>query len=170
MTIQSFGLTPGGILLYDVLFCLTNLIKGVMNSCLKKAGLAIATTTTKLQIVNAIEYVINGVFYAKAATDNIDLTAADEQAISTFCKYLVSIDSAGTVSTTKGNDVSSAADTKLPILPADQSAIGYIQVATDGVTTFTAGTTALDAAGITDTYVDLMAVNSGLDKVALSNK
>lgn len=134
---------------------LQDLFTGLLNRCFGICGLVIATTSTKIKTATAVDYTINGLNYQKAATDNITITAGAVQAISTFCKYLVSVDSSGAVTTTKGEDATTAVLALLPDLPADNAPIGYFQVATSGADTFTAGTTALDAAQVTDTYVDM---------------
>ena len=143
---------------------LNHLVRGG-NLCLGKAGLTVGTTSTKIKIATAIGYAINGVLYAKAITDNIALTAADAQAVSTSCLYLVCIDAAGTVSTVKGTEVLTADITSGKAVltwpqPSsnDVVAIGAVRVDTSASVTFIAGTTALDAAGITDTYYDLFAI------------
>lgn len=124
------------------------------------AGLAEGTNATTIKTTNAVTYTIGGQLYTKAATDNIAFTATAQQAVSTFCLYLVSINAAGTVAMTKGTELGT--DTAvLPALPASSAPLGSIKVATDGATTFTGGTTDLGAAGITDTYVDLAYVNTG---------
>ena len=143
---------------------LNNLIRGG-NLCLAKAGLAIATTTTKIKTANAIDYAINGVLYTKAATDNIAMTAADAQAAGTSCLYLVCIDKDGNVTTVKGDEVSTddvTSGKSVLTWPQPTSndvvTIGAVRVDTSASVTFIAGTTALDAAGITDTYYDLFAI------------
>ena len=134
------------------------------NLCLGKAGLTIASTASKIKTANAIDYAINGYLYSKAATDNIAMTAADEQTAGTSCLYLVCIDSSGTVSTVKGDEVSATdlAAGKPLTWPQPTSndvvAIGAVRVDTSASATFTAGTTDLSAAGITDTYYDLFAI------------
>ncbi len=134
---------------------LQDLLTGLLNRCFGICGLIIASTATKIKTATAVDYTINGKNYQKAATDNITITAGAVQAISTFCKYLVSVDSSGTVTTTKGEDATTAVLALLPDLPADNAPIGYFQVETSGAGTFTAGTTSLAAAHVTDTYVDL---------------
>ena len=135
-----------------------DILTSLLNRSFAIAGLVIATTTTKIKTANAMAYCINGLAYSKAATDNITITAGAVQAVSTFCKYLVSVNAAGTVTTTKGEDAATAVLALLPDLPADNAPIGYFQVATSGAGTFTAGTTALDAAHVTDTYQDLSSI------------
>jgi len=131
-------------------------------ACFSSAGLAEGTNanTFKINAANGagIDYAINGLAYHKADTDNIAMTAHGVQAVSTKCLYLVQIDSAGTVSTKKGTEVSTTALTNgtavlhWPTPDADKCPVGAIKVETDGSTTFTAATTDLGAAGITDTY------------------
>lgn len=130
--------------------------------CFGPAGLAEGTNANTLQVATAFNYRIGNLIYTKAITDNIAMTALAVQAVSTFCKYLVSINAAGTVTLTKGTEVATDASV-LPAVPASNCAVGYINVATDGSTTFTSGTTDLGAAGITDTYVDLAFVDNGAD-------
>jgi hypothetical protein len=138
-----------------------NLLRtGLLNGCFRAAGLIEGTNANTIKITNDIDYAIDGVLYKKAAADNIAMTAAAQQAISTYCMYLVTLDAAGTLTITKGTSV--ATDTAvLPALPASNGAIGAFKIATDGSTTFTSGTTDLGAAGITETYYDLLWPNSG---------
>lgn len=127
--------------------------------CLGKAGLAEGTTTpATIKTTNAIDYTIGHKVYSKAATDNIAMTAAAQQAVSTQCVYLVSLDAAGAVTVTKGTEVAANGTLTLadmPETPDNQCVIGAFKIVTDGSTTFTSGTTDLGAAGITETYVDL---------------
>lgn len=132
-----------------------NLLRAqVLNCNLGYPLLAEGTNAGTLKTTNATTFRIAGVNYTKAATDNITMTAATQQAVSTYCLYLVSINASGTVAITKGTEV--ATDTAvLPALPASSAPLGYIKIVTDGSTTFTSGTTDLGAAGITETFVDL---------------
>lgn len=144
-----------------------NLLRSqVLNRCVNGgagvggAGLTEGTNANTLKTANAISYTIDGRLYTKAATDNIAMTAATQQAVSTYCLYLVSVDAAAAVTVTKGTSVGTDVAV-LPALPADSAPIGYFKIVTDGVTTFTSGTTDLSAAGITETYADLAVVNTG---------
>lgn len=133
-----------------------------INSSSSAAGLAEGTNSATIKTVNILQYAIDGQRYTKAATDNIAVTATAQQAVSTFCLYLVSINAGGTVTTTKGTELGT--DTAvLPALPASSAPVGWFKVATNGATTFTGGTTDLSAAGITATFADLQYVNSGAD-------
>ena len=135
-----------------------NMINCALNAC----GLAEGTNAQTIQIAAAVHFAINGVIYDKAITDNITMTACAEQAISTYCMYLVTLNASGTLKITKGTEL--ATDTAvLPSRPANEAVIGAFKIATNGSTTFTSGTTDLGAAGITDTYYDLMFANTGAD-------
>ena len=120
------------------------------------AGLVEGTNANTIKTANAIDFCIHGIIYSKAATDNIAMTAAVVQNISTHCMYLISIDKAGAVTVTKGAEAKIADDIFLPSTPADQAVIGAFKIVTDGSTTFTSGTTDLGASGITDTFFDLI--------------
>jgi hypothetical protein len=129
-----------------------------------KAGLTIGGTSTKIKIAApngaGVDFAIDGIGYHKADTDNIAVTAHAAQADDTTCLYLVQIDSDGTVSTKKGNEVLTADlgitnSCQWPSPDADNCPIGGYKVVTDGGT-FTNGTTALDDGTITDTYIDFL--------------
>jgi len=118
------------------------------------ADIAEGTNANTLKTQIAINYRIWGVPYTKAVTDNIAMTACAAQAATTYCFYLVSIDSAGSVTTTKGT--AAATDTcTLPATPANEVAIGAFKVYTAAATTFTSGTDDLSKAGLTVTYYDM---------------
>lgn len=131
-----------------------------------RAGLAEGTNAATILIAApngaGIDYAIDGLGYHKADVDNIAVTAHAQQAVSTKCLYLVQVDSAGTVSTVKGDEVLTAdltAGTKVLHWPRpdnDRCPIGAYKVETDAATTFTNGTTDLGAAGITDTYYNFI--------------
>lgn len=127
------------------------------------AGIAEGTGAGTVQIATAFDFTNRGRFATKAITDNIALTAQPVQAINTTCFYLLSIDSAGAVTTTKGQEVltaelaNGAVGLHYPNAPEDDAVFGAIKVVTNGSTTFTSGTTDLGAAGITDTYENLSA-------------
>lgn len=136
-----------------------------LTGCFAKAGLAEGTNANTIKIAApngaGIDYVIHGVAYHKADTDNIAVTAHAQQAVSTSCLYLVQINAAGTVSTKKGTEQLTASlgdnlSIQWPNADADSCPIGGYKVATNASTTFTNGSTDLGAAGITDTYYDFI--------------
>lgn len=119
-------------------------------------ALAIGTDNTTIRNTATITGVVNGVVFTKAATDNIAMTAGTEQAISTFAKYAVCVNSSGTVATVQGNSAATAAAALLPACASGYIPVGAVQIATDNATTFTAGTSDLSASGITDTYFNFI--------------
>lgn len=138
--------------------------------CLSSAGLAIgdgAKTGPAIVSPNGagIDYIIDGIFYHKAdAATVLPLTAATAQAALTTCLYLMQVDSSGTVTSVKGTEVLTANLTngvdvlRWPVPAAGKCPFGAVKVVTAAATTFTPGTTALDAAGITETYYNLSTV------------
>lgn len=152
------------------------------NSCFSKATLAInAASAATIRTTGTTTYTVNGIFYTKAAlsaqsfaathrADGAAVTTADPQyvqPINTTVIYVVALNAAGTVAIvqgsfagqqmTYGSDISKVVTMGggVPTLPAGYTAIGAVKIATNGVATFTPGTTALDAAGLTVTYFDL---------------
>ncbi len=140
--------------------------------CMSKAGLAIGDgAKTGIALASVVgtgtDFCIDGILYNKAdSATNVPLTAAAIQPVLTKCIYLVCINSAGTIATVKGDAVLTAdltAGTKVlrwPQLPVDTAPIGAVKITLASTATFTAGTTALDAANVTATYYDLFAVPS----------
>jgi hypothetical protein len=111
------------------------------------AGLAEGTNAHTLKTTYPVGFEVAGQAYHKAATDNIAMTACAEQADGTTCYYLVTVDAAGTVTTTKGTA------TALPEAPDSEAILGAFKIVTDGAA-FTSGTTDLGAATVTDTYAN----------------
>lgn len=146
-----------------------------LNMPLANAGIAIATTTTKAKTANTMPFQINGSFYSLAATDNFWTLAGTVVAASSWQKYLLLVDTAGaaTIQEATQSLISAAAVSYsnvsglgrwaplLTVLNAGKVIAGYLTVATDATHTFTPGTTALGATGITTTYTN------GLDQALL---
>ena len=127
---------------------------------LSKAGLDEGTNAQTIKIAApngaGVDYAINGIAYHKADTDNIAMTALPVQAAYTACLYLVLIDSAGTVSISKGTAVAVGSDDALVWPNYDRSvycALGGFMVVNAG-STFTCGTTVL---GSLETWYDFAA-------------
>lgn len=138
-----------------------------VTACFSKAGLALGDgAKTGVALVNptgtGIEFAIDGIAYTKAdAATNLPLTVDQVQAADTTCLYLIQVDSAGNVTSVQGESVLTADLTagKTAVHfpePADgKCPIGAVKIVTVAVT-FTPGTTALDAAGVTETYYDFI--------------
>lgn len=89
----------------DVLRSLNSIALG---SFVIAEGTADATIkTTSGNGLTATPYMIDGCYYTKASTDSITATTCAVQAVSTRCRYLISIDKAGTLTVTKGTEVAS---------------------------------------------------------------
>lgn len=159
-----------------------SLQKVLGNRCYTKAVLARdADAATKLQTTNAATYSVGGVLYSKSALNdqaatvthrfNGDaVTTADPayvQPSNTKVKYVVALDAAGNVAVVQGSyagqTIAFKADLSkvltgtgdFPAEPAGYTAIGYFTVETNASATFTPGTTALNAAGVTATFFDV---------------
>lgn len=90
------------------------------------------------------------------------------QGTASYCKYLVSVGTDGTAASgaggieiNQGNFATAAADAKLPDCPENKCAIGYVQVYS-GTGVFVPGTTGMNAAYITVTFVDLLTMPTNL--------
>ncbi len=110
-----------------------------------------------------IDFAIDGIGYHKADAATVaPFTAAVVQPALTKCLYLVQIDSAGAISTVKGTAVLTAdltAGNKVlqwPRPAANKCPVGAVKITLASTATFTAGTTALDAANVTATYYDFV--------------
>lgn len=119
-------------------------------------GLAEGTNAHTLKIASDCTYVIGATDYIKEAIDNVAMTICSEQPVSTYCYYLISADTTGAITVTKGTDSATApgAALAMPALPANSAPLGTILIQTDASHTFTSGTTDLSAAGITATIKD----------------
>jgi len=167
-------LKPGGMQDGDMYDLFTNLKNSVMNGCYADGGLGMdAASSANIETTATISYTIDGVWYSKVASGSISVSGKyngtpASQNVSTYAKYLVCVNAAGNFSIIKGNEHAIAANALLPALPSGYAAIGYFQILTSSTVTYKPGTTRLDATGVTDTYVDLRALNSGSGKVGLT--
>ena len=103
-------------------------------------GLDVATTTTKFKTSGTTNYMIDGVHYAKAATDNI-ATPNGNTIVGEYRKDLITLDAAGSFTVTAGTVAASQAAANLPNTPAGGCPIGHIEVPAS----FTAGTDSVTA-------------------------
>lgn len=136
------------------------LASGIKNRFIGNPTLAIGTVSKKEIKFSTAVYLNDGVFYSltgaevafTATTHDITANATSVQE----AVYLLSVDSAGTVTVTMG-DVSTGAGTALiPEVPSGDTPMGYLRLAVAaGSTDFNATTDDLDAAHLTDTYVSL---------------
>mgnify|MGYP000877198775 FL=1 len=149
------------------------------NLAINAGGAATVKTNT------ALSFTIDGRMYYKAALSAQSIAVTHNwrgetssgyiQPVSTTVYYVICLDASGNVKVVQGNyagqklssdptvgigaSVAGATwvgEGGVPDLPSlDYAPIGILKVATNGSTTFTAGTTLLDAAGVTVTYIDV---------------
>ncbi len=157
--------------------------------CLTKVALEInAGGAATIKTTGTTTYAIDGVLYSKAAlsaqsfavTHNAfgetvggNQPAAYVQPANQTVFYVVSLNAAGAVAISQGSfagqsiaypsDLSKVLTGQggLPAEPEGYTAIGVVKVVT-GATTFTPGTTALDAANVTATYYDVSRLPASL--------
>lgn len=133
-----------------------------------KAGLAIhGANVENVQTVAAVDYSIAGVMYQLAITAEIDLSAlscitetgaADTltaQATATDRAYLLVLNAAGTAKIIQGTAVATGGTCVCPGCPESYAPFAALKVANASGSNFTLGTTALNAANVTTTYVDV---------------
>lgn len=138
--------------------------------CLSKAGLAIGSTTTGVAIAApngaGVDFCVDGTMYhaADAATDAV--TAGQEIADGYTAILLVCMSAAATpvlttvLGTAVDNDdiTNGNAVIEWPAPTAGTCCIGALKVKNASGSTFTTGTTAFNATGITTTYYDLFQI------------
>lgn len=159
--------------------------RALANMVFTKGVLAInAASAATVKTTNAIVYSVDGVMYSKAAlsaqafsalvaadlssafanyTQPSGLTGFYVQPASTTAFYVLAMNAAGTVRTVQGTydnqplvpNVNTAVGKSIvPDVPPGFTPFGIIKIVL-GATTFTPGTTALDAASVTATYYDV---------------
>jgi hypothetical protein len=156
--------------------------KLLANRAMSKAGLQIdGAGEATVKTANAVLYSIDGVIYQKAALAaqsiapthryNKDPVSVNDpayvQPADTTVYYVLSVDAAGDLAVSQGDYagqvVTFSADPSrvyngtgdLPLEPNGYTAFAVIKVVTGDGVTFTPGTTALDAAGVTVSYFDV---------------
>ena len=137
----------------------------IKNMPMKAPGLAIKAGSSALaKVSNTVPYKIDGSIYSVAAGDLPALTGIN-LAASQSVQLSVYVTKAGAFGIAAGTIVASpqtdalgntiiGVRTNAGAVPAGAAVVGHIILTTDNSHTFTGGTTALDAAGITATYID----------------
>ena len=136
--ITETGMSQG-----DLVRLLKSLKTSTLNRTMSSASLTISTwsltqgATAETQL--AFNYTVDGRWYTFAASTNIYLTPTAEQAVSTYCHYLFSINASGKIQVTKGNDASATNKTYLPAAPKGFTVFGAALVKTSAASAFTMG-------------------------------
>ena len=137
--------------------------------CLTKVGLAIGSTATQLSTAAAATTTVDGIFQAsKGATASFAIAAPSGFTVATVpigykASHAVWLDAAGTLTVTQGPlDVISAATDKVgpPVNPGSRACIAVFTVAAVTAAWIPA-TTAMNAAGVTTTYTDVINLPGG---------
>jgi hypothetical protein len=142
-------------------------------------ALANGTNAGSIKTTATVPFTVDGIFYSKAATDNLPFTmtvpAVSSNGYATNGSftgqtggstrlYGVYLDSAGAVTHVPGpicNSTELAAGSCALQFPPPQrgkACIGMVRIAVTAGTTFIPGTTALNAAGVTTTYLNLSGI------------
>lgn len=135
------------------------------NGALTAGGLAIKTASSAdMKTANTITYKVANVLYSKTAVATIDLSALcpgtiadDHQAI-----VAVFVDAAGNVTATLTTPVGLTDTPCLPDFDTTKVCVGCCVIKNETGSTFTVGTTALDASGVTTSYKDLAGAFPGM--------
>ena len=126
-----------------------------LNYILSSGVIGIGTTTTKVRTTASVTFAVNGVLRtAKGSTDDLWTLPATVIPVSSIGAFLFYLDATGTASVVSVTPVAGASPDLLdwPEPADDKVCVGYVTVATNGSTTFTGATTAMNAAGLTTTY------------------
>lgn len=141
-------------------------------------ALANGTNAGTIKTTVAIPYIVDGQFYSKAITDNIAIAYSGPAGVYSANSdgsftgkvggstrlYGLYLDTAGALSVLPGAIVNSAelaAGAAALHFPAPQKGkvcIGVLRIAVTAGTTFIPGTTALGAAGVTASYLNLSSI------------
>ena len=120
----------------------------VGNMVFSKGGLAeLASPGAAVRTTAAVAFSNGGLMYSKAAIASQALSGTVVP-ISTTAYFVLSLDASGNVTVNQGTGA-------LPDVADSLTPFGIIKVVTNGSTTFTPGTTATNAAGVTVTFYDV---------------
>jgi hypothetical protein len=133
----------------DVRSALTELQTNAVDLVLSSAALAIGSSSkAKVKIVNTFYYMIDGVMYSKTTAEIAFTATTHDVANGKYAVFVLSVDSAGTVTITKSADAASLATVVFPTVPASEVVIGFVIINPTGTGAFDASTTELDDATV----------------------
>lgn len=129
-------------------------IQSQCDAVLNSAGLAIHGSASALaKIANTITCFVNGILLQKTTADLPALAGASVPNGS-FNIYVFTIASDGTLGTLNGTPGATLAAVVVPTIPANVAVIGCAVISNGTGSAFTPGTTALDTASLTVTYIN----------------
>ena len=133
---------------------LDKLQRRMSNMVFQSAGLAIKAGGNALaKSVNAINAIIDDVVIAKAASDMAALGGATVPTAN-YQVYVFCVDVSGNLTTLAGTYAATLAGVIWPTVPDGVAVIGFAIVQNATGSNFVPGTTALDTASLTVTYVN----------------
>jgi hypothetical protein len=121
--------------------------------CLNSAALAIKTASSALaKSANIVTAIVNGVLVQKAASDMPALTGLNI-ANGSFGAVVFAVDVGGNL-TAYFTNTGALANLVMPPIPTNVAVIGQLVIQNGTGSAFTGGTTALDTASLTVTYIN----------------
>lgn len=111
---------------------------------LSDVGAAIGTTKAKVKTAAAADYLVDGVFYTLAISDDFWTLTDFDCTNAMYNKCLLCIDDQAAMQIGAGTEAATAAGVVLPAPPADSAVVGVLQVNPTGTGNFVGGTTDLD--------------------------
>lgn len=132
---------------------LTEMQSALVDQLLNTGGLAIGTAKAKVKITNTIYALVGGVLVKKTTAD---ITLSGTITADMFNVYVLTMDSAGTVTATMGTEGATLGAVVFPAVPTDSVVLGFVIVNPTGTGNFVGGTTELDDATVVPNavYVD----------------
>lgn len=122
---------------------LTEIQGGLIDKVLTSAGLAIGTgSKKKVKIVNDTYCYVDGTLVKIAAATEVAL--AGTVTADKFNVYVLTVDSAGTVTATMGTEGADLAHIVFPAVPADEAMIGFVIINPTGTGNFVGGAAGTD--------------------------
>lgn len=136
----------GGLADASVRSALGEIQSAIVDQLLNTGGLAIGSSSkAKAKIANTIYAFVNGVLVKKTTAE---ITLSGTVTNAKFNVYVLTIDSAGTVTATMGTEGSTIGAVVFPAVPANSAVIGFVIVNPTGTGNFVGGTTELDDATV----------------------
>jgi hypothetical protein len=172
---QARNLGPGSLQQGDMYEWVTAVKNSLLNSAKNSAGLTLGTTSTNIAIGTTVNYTINGVFLQKGLSADVKAYYKQDcgkQTSGTYRKYLVCLSTTGSI-TIVGGTPTTYNNAKLPAVPANKAAIGYVKVKSANSNWQIGGTGNLGSfshANVTSyVFKNIAAIESGLYSVRENN-
>jgi hypothetical protein len=119
--------------------------KALLTMALSHGSLAQGTTPAKVKTVTTtINFLIDGIFYSKAPTDDLWTLTGLNCANGKYCRAILLLDSGGNASIVVSNQADSVRALSNPPIPDGKCVVGTLTVHPTGTGNFTGGTTALN--------------------------